>query len=198
LNRKTYIFSWKWVRFKWELVHSAFASHNYSNVTHSLSPEFLILPSFLPASGLHKEQIPFAKERVEDNLEKFIQAFEQITQSMLKECKQPRFYIDAKINLGDLTPQFVKYLSLLSPHGIGNPEPTFLSDVLEVKQSNIVNEKHLRLLVSQENLTFEAIGFNLSSLYPPPSPLQMVFVPYEDHWRGETRVKLKIQDLKSV
>ena len=151
---------------------------------------------YLDSYGGHKLAAGFSI--TEDNLEKFIQAFEQITQSMLKECKQPRFYIDAKINLGDLTPQFVKYLSLLSPHGIGNPEPTFLSDVLEVKQSNIVNEKHLRLLVSQENLTFEAIGFNLSSLYPPPSPLQMVFIPYEDHWRGETRVKLKIQDLKSV
>ena len=151
---------------------------------------------YLDSYGGHKLAAGFSI--TEDNLEIFIHAFEQTLQPMLKKCKQPRFYIDTKINLWDLTPQFVKYLSLLSPHGIGNPEPTFLSEALDVKQSRIVNEKHLKLLVSQKNLSFEAIGFNLSSFYPPPSPLQMVFVPYEDHWLGETRIKLKIQDLKSV
>jgi single-stranded-DNA-specific exonuclease len=150
----------------------------------------------LKSYGGHKLAAGFSI--TEDNLEGFINAFEQIVKSMFKKCKQPRFYIDAKINLWDLTPQFVKYLSLLSPHGIGNPEPIFLSPALDVRQSTVINERHLKLLVSQENSAFEAIGFNLASLYPPPTPLQMAFIPYEDRWQGESAVKLKIQDLKSV
>jgi len=151
---------------------------------------------YLGTYGGHKLAAGFNLEK--KNLEGFICQFEEVIKEMLKKQKKSKLYIDAEVNLAHLTPYFFKYLSLLSPYGYGNPEPVFCASNLKVKSATIINERHLKLLVSQQNLAFEAIGFNLASFYPPPNPLRMVFIPYEDSWQDKRLFKLKIQDLKGM
>ncbi|MCD6319088.1 MAG: single-stranded-DNA-specific exonuclease RecJ, partial [Candidatus Desulfofervidaceae bacterium] len=151
---------------------------------------------YLEAYGGHKLAAGFSIDK--ENLEQFICQFEEVIKQMLEDRERPKLYIDAEVNFTHLTPCFFEYLSLLSPHGFGNPEPVFCASDLEIKHATLINERHLKILVTQQNLAFEAIGFNLASLYPPPNPLKMAFVPYEDYWQDKRLFKLKIQALKGI
>lgn len=152
--------------------------------------------AYLEAYGGHKLAAGFSIDK--ENLEPFICQFEEVIKHMLKDRKRPKLHIDAEVSFAHLTPYFFGYLSLLSPHGFGNPEPVFCASDLQIKYATLINERHLKLLVTQQNLAFEAIGFNLASLYPPPSPLKMAFIPYEDFWQDKRLFKLKIQALKGM
>ncbi len=149
---------------------------------------------YLKGYGGHKMAAGFTVEK--KDLKEFTSQFEQIVKEVLKEVRPVKLPIDAEVNLTDLSPSFWSYLSFLPPYGFGNPEPIFCAKDLKVKSAFLLNERHLKLIVSQKNTTFEAIGFNFASFYPPPNPLQMAFVPYEEVWQNRRLYKLRIQAMK--
>lgn len=130
-----------------------------------------------------------------ENLGKFINQFEELVKSGFEE-KTPKLYVDAEVDLAEINQNFLQYLPLLEPHGLGNPEPTFCSKPLQIKQSTIVNGRHLKLLVSQNGTIFEAIGFNWVHSHPLPKGVKLVFVPYQEFWQQTQLIKLKIKDIK--
>jgi single-stranded-DNA-specific exonuclease len=92
----------------------------------------------------------------------------------------------------------ISQIGALSPFGEGNPEPLFLTRSLKVHNARIVGDRHLKLRVGQGKNTFDAIGFNLSNLYPlDGKPVDMVFTPELNMWQGFENIQLRIKDLKN-
>ncbi len=127
-----------------------------------------------------------------------VKELEGLAQEVLSEDDLiPKVEIDAEINLADLTMQTLRHMEALSPYGSGNPEPIFCSHALQVFDSRVVGERHLKLRVKQEGTVLEAIGFGLSDRLPlQGESIDMAFTPEINEWQGYERIQLKIVDFK--
>ena len=68
--------------------------------------------------------------------------------------------IDTDVQLSDLTESFLNHLTLLAPHGPGNPEPLFLvRNVTTEGPPRIIKETHLKLRIRDKNYRAEAMWF---------------------------------------
>ena len=111
----------------------------------------------------------------------------------------PALEVDAEIALNDISHKMIREIKALSPFGEGNPEPLFCARSLNVLESRIVGDQHLKLRVRQEGKTFEAIGFGLAEKYPlNGETINMVFSPELNHWKGCDRIELRVIDLKKI
>ena len=76
-----------------------------------------------------------------------------------------------------------------------------MSSNLEVIGSpSIVGKNHLRMKVRQNRIVIDTIGFNLGDLMyriaPGEKNLDMVYCIEENEYMGQTRVQLRIKDLR--
>ncbi len=109
----------------------------------------------------------------------------------------PEIHIDAEVSLPDLTLETLKHMEALSPYGSGNPEPVLCSHALQVLDSRVVGESHLKLKVKQEGSVLEAIGFGLSDRHPlQGETINIAFTPEINEWQGYEKVQLRIVDLE--
>lgn len=83
----------------------------------------------------------------EENLEAFSDRFEHFVNDNLEEdAFVPEIEIDAILDLGEITTNFVKNLKRFAPFGPGNMAPIFLSrKVVEEGSGKVVGEKHLKM-----------------------------------------------------
>lgn len=108
----------------------------------------------------------------------------------------PSIGVDAELSFRDISPAMVNQIAALSPFGEGNPNPLFYSSSLEVLESRIVGNGHLKLVVRQGKGPLRAIGFNMAGLQPKRGrQIRMVYTPELDRWRGHNMVQLRIVDL---
>ena len=73
-------------------------------------------------------------------------------------CKT--IYYDTKLSLGGLSIDFVSFISKLEPYGAGNPRPTFLIQDTKVVDVKVIKEKHIMLILADEETTKTAFSFN--------------------------------------
>ena len=110
--------------------------------------------------------------------------------------------VDAEVSLSEVNYRLVNELSLLQPHGIGNPEPTLAVRNLRILDSRVVGARHLKLTVRHGNsVPFDTIGFRMGSLadlgLSRDVPVDLAFVPALERWNGLDRVQLRIRDLRA-
>ncbi|MCD4718031.1 MAG: single-stranded-DNA-specific exonuclease RecJ [Desulfobacterales bacterium] len=131
------------------------------------------------------------------NLETLRSELEALAGKTLKhEALVPTIDLDSEVSLGHITFDMVRQVRVLGPFGDGNPEPVFVARSLEVAESRVVGERHLKLRVSQGGTTHEAIGFGLSDKHPlKGKTVSMVFTPELNRWKGYERIQLRIIDL---
>jgi single-stranded-DNA-specific exonuclease len=146
--------------------------------------------------GGHYHAVGFALDAA--NIEALDRELEDLGQEALSDDDLiPKIEIDAEVPLSDITLQTLKQMQALSPHGSGNPEPMFCSHALEVLDSRVVGERHLKLKVRQEGSVLEAIGFGLSDRHPlQGETINVVFTPEINAWQGYERIQLRIVDLE--
>jgi len=132
------------------------------------------------------------------NIQALAEGLEGIARKEIKEDDLvPAIDIDAEVPIQELTFDTVKDLRSLEPFGKGNPEPFFYSGDLEVLDSRVVGEKHLKLRVRQGKSLVEAIGFGLSDIHPLEGKMvNMVFTPEIDDWNGYKKIQLRINELE--
>lgn len=113
--------------------------------------------------------------------------------------------IDALIPVGLVGRELYERMRVLEPFGIGNPEPVFMSSGLQVERVRAVGNgnKHLKLTVSapSDRVSVDAIGFGhgeLASILAPGDLLDIAYSVLQDVWNGNTRVQLKIRDVRRV
>lgn len=133
------------------------------------------------------------------NLDALEQELESLAQDALRsEDLLPSIEVDAKVPLSELTRENMVRIRSLSPFGSGNREPVFYSPNLNVIDSMVVGQRHLKLKVRQDNVLREAIGFGLGDRYPLAKRVNMVFSPEIDRWQGNEKVQLRIVDLEAT
>lgn len=111
--------------------------------------------------------------------------------------------IDLLLKLNDITDSLYKTISKLSPFGVGNPEPVFVTEGVSISGARLVgrDKKHLKLFIKQADTTktIEAIGFGMGPLYPSLNPSTVINIVYninEDRWNGNNGLQLKLKDVK--
>jgi single-stranded-DNA-specific exonuclease len=86
---------------------------------------------------------------------------ENHTRSLLKlQDLEPVLSVDAEINLKDIDWKFREAVRKLEPFGCGNSTPIFATqDLRLVSPPRVLEEKHLKLMVSDGRKSFEALGW---------------------------------------
>ncbi|MFO1463449.1 MAG: single-stranded-DNA-specific exonuclease RecJ [bacterium] len=133
-----------------------------------------------------------------ERLEAFSEAFEAAVRRRLSEEDfQPALRLDVESDLAMIQPQLLEELRRLEPFGLGNPEPVLLLRGLQVRESRIVGEKHLKLRVGEGPRQFGAIGFRMAEKLPPMStPIDLACIPGWNEWNGNKNIELRMLDLR--
>lgn len=114
----------------------------------------------------------------------------------------PRLTLDGSLALGAATPDLVGLLERVGPFGAGNPEPRFALPLVRVARADVVGEKHVRCILTDQRggrlngIAFRAAGTVLGRalLNSNGGTLHVAGCLRADEWRGETRVQLQIED----
>jgi single-stranded-DNA-specific exonuclease len=154
--------------------------------------------SFLVDAGGHPMAAGFTVETTKLSL--LQKAFEDKAKLMLNnELLSRSLKIDCEIPLSFIDINFYKKLQELSPFGMGNPEPTFVSKGILVEDIRVigVDGKHLKIKVNN----MDAIAFGMgekSFRIKIGDKINVVYTIDENEWNGEKRLQLKIKDLRAV
>lgn len=103
--------------------------------------------------------------------------------------------IDAIVDLDELMGDCFLWLRKMEPYGIGNPAPLFFSKGLTVEKAwpMGVAKNHFRLRIKDRGVFWEAIAFRQEWI-EGTTKVDLVFKLEVDHWNGQDRVRLNIQD----
>jgi len=153
---------------------------------------------FLNAFGGHNHAagLVITKDSIEDfkhNINRL--AHERLT----LEDLLPSLDIDLELKLSELNEEVISELEKLEPFGKGNPEALFYTRDLKLKgEPQALSRETLKFWVSDGNITFQAIGFGMSSLKESlkiSNSFDLVYSPRIDNWRGEGSVLLEVRDI---
>ncbi len=106
---------------------------------------------------------------------------------------------DAILKLSDLNSELLHSLEFLQPTGYGNPEAVFVSQNVRVsnKRTVGVDSKHLKLVVTDDRITFDAIGFRLGHLLQElPTLVDILYTFESNEYNGRQSMQLNLKDVK--
>ncbi len=121
--------------------------------------------------------------------------------SMDTKLRVPTLNVDAAVALSDIQFPLLRELEQLQPFGMGNPEPTFMSHGLSVLEKRVVGDNHLKLVVRQNgSVPLDSIGFRMGGLAKALDEgngrIDAVFSPELNHWKGSSRIQLRLCDVR--
>jgi len=109
--------------------------------------------------------------------------------------------IDTEIELSCHDQNMIRFLDKLSPFGENNPVPVFLTRNLSVNnESRVVGNNHLKFMVTDGNMTFDAIGFNMGHfrdrVMPGANPIDILYYVEENEWMGRRNIQLVVKAIR--
>ncbi|HXG84808.1 MAG TPA: single-stranded-DNA-specific exonuclease RecJ [Pyrinomonadaceae bacterium] len=117
----------------------------------------------------------------------------------------PEIKIDALLSTQSLNLDLIEDLKRLEPFGAGNPKPVFATRDLElVGEPFVMKEKHLKLkLRGDKGKLFEAVWWDgvdksRGQTLVSNSRIELAYTPEANRWNGNTRLQLKVEDLKTA
>ncbi|MEI8111793.1 MAG: single-stranded-DNA-specific exonuclease RecJ [Chitinophagia bacterium] len=136
-----------------------------------------------------------------EHIDSFSQAFENaVAKQITPEQETPEIKIDATIQFADIKQSFFNILQQMEPFGPENMRPVFLATRVRNKgYSKLVKDQHIKFSLSQQNITFNGIGFNMAHLFPLVDSgelLDVVFTIDENEYNGNISLQLKVLDVK--
>ncbi len=138
-----------------------------------------------------------------ENLAKLQKLLEDSAAQLLTtEMLERKLKVDCELPISTINPELYNDLQALSPFGMGNPEPTFVSHDVEVKDFKLLgkDKSHLKLVLEQsDSQTIDAIGFGLSEHAIKLKTGDKISIAYtidNNTWNGNTKLQLKIKDIK--
>jgi single-stranded-DNA-specific exonuclease len=111
------------------------------------------------------------------------------------------YHVDLAVSISGAIPQLIKELKLAEPFGAGNPEPKFIIKNVNLFNSKIVGENHVKCsLTDSSNSRIDAIAFRCIG-----TPLgKSLLNNYNAHvigrlklseWNGRERLQMHIDDV---
>ncbi len=107
--------------------------------------------------------------------------------------------IDADVDFSDINFNLTRELEMLEPFGFGNSEPLLGSKKLEVLYPRIVKNNHLKMKLRQNNLSIDAIGFDMAVFFDKleaSTIVDAVFTPFINEWEGARSLQLNLKALR--
>lgn len=136
-----------------------------------------------------------------DNLTAFADAFEAAARAAIRpEQRRPLLQLDAALHFVDITPQLVRRLHRMEPFGPGNMNPVFYAQGVVPHSYKVLQQKHLKMVLVQDGVPLEAIGFNLAhkwELLQQNLPLEVAFHPSFNHYNGTSTLQLILKDIRA-
>jgi single-stranded-DNA-specific exonuclease len=109
----------------------------------------------------------------------------------------PTLAVDAEVSLHEMNWALQKSLEQLAPFGYGNREPIFVSRNIVVRDARIVGSEHLKLMLSDGQIVWDAIAFRQGSWSGNlPQRIDVAYQLDARTWNGETRLQLNVKDIK--
>lgn len=139
----------------------------------------------------------------QENIPKFKERFIKTADEKLQEQDvTAKLHLDAKINFGDLTFDFMESFNLLEPFGNENPAPILYCDAKQTWAPKIVGKTHLKLYLEQNERMLEGIAFGMaekrSRLCRKNISLLIAFTPHINTFLNKSSIQLQIRDFQIV
>jgi len=136
-----------------------------------------------------------------DRLDQFKQKVNSVVQDRLgDEELSRRIRIDTPIDLSDIDRSFIENFHRLTPFGVGNPKPVFITRGVEIMNSpQLIQDKHLKFMVRQSGRTFEALGWEKAGLLPEIHRgirVDLVYSLQSSTFLGEEMFSLSFEEMK--
>jgi len=134
----------------------------------------------------------------ETNFEFFVAAFENVARELLQPPDLvPLLEVDALLKFSEIGVALLRELESLKPFGVGNPEPLFMTEGVEVcdrKPFSTGVRFHLR----NAGRVIGAVAFGASEEFPGTSGtrLDVAYRLTENEWNGTIAPELKIVDAR--
>jgi single-stranded-DNA-specific exonuclease len=150
--------------------------------------------------GGHELAVGCTLER--ERLPAFKQAANAVAESRITdEDIRRKIPIDARLGFKDISDSFLECLSLLSPFGVGNPRPAFLTEGAEVLSppQSLKEGKHAKFLLRQSGRILEAIGWGKGEWTSRVRKGDRIDVAYGfqfSSYRGEEKLYLSLAGLR--
>ena len=155
--------------------------------------------------GGHKMAAGFTidLQKIKEFKEFIFRKFKSINMNLEDKKK---YYYDAEIAPSAVNIDFFEKINLLAPFGSGNSEPRFLIKGLNVVNSKIVGEKHIKsVLVGSDSSSIKTIGFNTVNTCLSPYLLKKNKKNFNivgklslNEWRGQKNVEFIIDDISVI
>ncbi len=135
-----------------------------------------------------------------ENVGAFLKRMREIAAEKLAGVDlRPVLVADMELALESLSFEMLEHLNYLEPTGYGNPRPVFVSRNLRVKSSRTVgkDQSHLKLTVTDEKSTLDAIAFRLGHLKTDlPARIDLLYTFEVNEWNGRKSLQLNVKDIK--
>jgi single-stranded-DNA-specific exonuclease len=133
-----------------------------------------------------------------DNIEPFTASFEQAArEALMPEHLTPLLEIDGALGFPAIGAPLMREINALKPFGVGNPEPLFMSEQVEVCERKEFSAG-LRFRLRQAGRVLGGVIFGATEAFPgrPGESLDLVYRLTENEWHGATRIELRIVDAR--
>lgn len=119
-------------------------------------------------------------------------ADQEIDSSLLS----PYHAVDGELTLSQTSPELVRLLDNLSPFGIGNPKPSFISRDLAVLEDRPLGKdgSHRRLTIESNSTTRQAIWFNCAIKHSIQEVKELVYTLDLNKWQGRETLQLVVKN----
>lgn len=136
-----------------------------------------------------------------DNIKHFQEMINHIAREKIAlEDLYPSLDIDMEVKLQDLNEELVNQIQELEPFGEGNPTPLFYTRNLKLKSKpEVLDRDTLRFWVTDGNITYKAVGFNMASYKEEILTcdyFDLVYTPSIDNWYESLDIQLEIKDIR--
>ncbi len=116
---------------------------------------------------------------------------------------QRRAWYDLPVGFDDLSDDFLFFLKYFEPTGMGNPQPVFCGENLEiVGVPRVVGKGHLKFALRQNNRVFEAIAYqqaeSILDLEAGKTSINCLFSIAEETFSTRHKIILKVKAIKKL
>ncbi len=137
----------------------------------------------------------------QENVKRFKESINVLVSERLSdEDLKRKIHIDSGIEFSDITSRFIEMYSLLSPFGMGNPKPVFVTQGAEVASDpQKIKGRHSKLLLKKNGKLFEALGWDRVDWARDFQRGEIIDVAYTflfSEYLGEMKLSLSIEDIK--
>ena len=134
-------------------------------------------------------------DRIND-LRTFLNNFSNRSNNLVKN-----YLIDMAISVSGAIPDLIKELSLIEPFGAGNPEPKFIIKDVNLFNSKIVGEKHVKCSISDSTnrrldaIAFRSVGTALGKSLLNNYHAHVIGRLKISEWNGRENIQMHIEDV---